>query len=480
MRRDSLASHPSALALMPRDSSAAKILFVTNNNGTSFTEVNAVVTVVIVALWARMSIRAALNSYEIVNATRYSNAIERALDVMTLIAPVLTCMFAIESATRTSAVVFLGCLVFWAAQGALAVSRVTRTRRSAKHEIYTRTLRCDDAITLYRYTLAILTVTAILAIDFTPFPRRLGKTETFGVSLMDMGGGAFVFSSGIVSRFARGRLNRSFKASMMRMAPLLMLGIARLLITSAVGYHSIESEYGRHWNFFFTLAGVNIFADAIAVPPTMALSLGLCIALVYQCVLFINGTSAWILQTPDARRHPTTAILGFLSKNREGLCSILGYYSIHLIAVQIGWFLAQPIVNFRRWLCLSLGTVGSFWSCALALHFYVESVSRRSGNAAYVLWVAAYNLQVIVAFVAISRLSWSQREKSEVPKLVTAISSHQLAVFLLGNVLTGLVNLSMDTIAASSETAWFVMSAYVCAICACALMLRTTVKERSA
>ena len=41
--------------------------------------------------------------------------------------------------------------------------------------------------------------------DFRAFPRRLCKTESYGVSLMDLGVGSVVFGNALVSRAARGR-----------------------------------------------------------------------------------------------------------------------------------------------------------------------------------------------------------------------------------------------------------------------------------
>ena len=47
--------------------------------------------------------------------------------------------------------------------------------------------------------------------------------------------------------------------------PLLALGLARLLSVKASGYHEHVSEYGLHWNFFFSLAASKLIASALLV-----------------------------------------------------------------------------------------------------------------------------------------------------------------------------------------------------------------------
>ncbi|KAH0815982.1 hypothetical protein GEV33_006811 [Tenebrio molitor] len=84
----------------------------------------------------------------------------------------------------TSCIICLS-LLFWL--------RTCKTPPNRPPEASTR-----DYITNSRSTIHIISVVAILAVDFLVFPRRFAKTETFGYSLMDVGVGLFMFSNGIV------------------------------------------------------------------------------------------------------------------------------------------------------------------------------------------------------------------------------------------------------------------------------------------
>lgn len=113
-------------------------------------------------------------------------------------------------------------------------------------------------LTVYRAHMMVMTVHCILAVDFSVFPRVLGKCEDFGTSLMDVGVGSFVFSLGIVSsksfsgRPASPWIKTCIKA-LRTAAPVLALGFIRLLMVKGVEYPEHLTEYGVHWNFFFTL-----------------------------------------------------------------------------------------------------------------------------------------------------------------------------------------------------------------------------------
>lgn len=137
-------------------------------------------------------------------------------------------------------------------------------------------------LTAYRATMTLTTAVAILAVDFPAFPRRLGKTEMFGVGLMDVGSGSFILANALVSRRARtagvvhggggthggthgtrGRLLKTVKGT----APLVALAAIRGVTARAADYQVPVGEYGRHWNFFATLAVVSFLATALPVPP---------------------------------------------------------------------------------------------------------------------------------------------------------------------------------------------------------------------
>lgn len=106
---------------------------------------------------------------------------------------------------------------------------------------------------------------------------------------------------------------------MSTVVPLLVLGFLRLASVKASGYHEHVSEYGLHWNFFFTLASTKIMSSLLFVtsfPLQWSWIVAMLLAACHETSLAL-GLSDWILENDVADRSHSD----LFSANREGLVS---------------------------------------------------------------------------------------------------------------------------------------------------------------
>ncbi|RUS27795.1 GPI-anchored wall transfer protein [Jimgerdemannia flammicorona] len=202
-------------------------------------------------------------------------------------------------------------------------------------------------LSAYRAVMMLMTCASILAVDFPIFPRRFAKVETFGTSLMDLGVGTFVFSSGIVASRAYLRksaeqtsLPKQLLSAVRSSLPAIILGFARFALTKGVDYQEHVSEYGAHWNFFFTLGFLPPFVTLLAAlrPSRVPFGvLGIIVGSAYQFTLY-HGLQHYILE------HPRVDVV---SANKEGICSFVGYLAIFLLGLDAGSYLLQPVASER-------------------------------------------------------------------------------------------------------------------------------------
>ena len=104
-------------------------------------------------------------------------------------------------------------------------------------------------------------------------------------------------------------------------------------------------------------------------------------------------------------------------------------------------------------------------------------------NLPYVCWVSAFNSAQITLFCAIETLFFptvytatdiAAENKENVratSKVLKSFNRNGLAVFLLANLLTGLVNLSLDTLSMGQMGAMGVLVAYISLLTAVAVAL---------
>ncbi|KAJ8296251.1 GPI-anchored wall transfer protein 1 [Rhodotorula toruloides] len=382
-------------------------------------------------------------------------------------------------------------------------------------------------VTSYRAIMMVMTVLCILAVDFPVFPREFAKAETWGTSLMDLGVGSFVFSLGLVSALPllrshssspSARTRRSYFSSVFRSIrkclPLVALGIVRVVMVKGVDYPEHVTEYGVHWNFFFTLALLPVFGTALeglAGKVDMHV-VGLAVGVVHQLALSWTPLQHWAL---EASR--TTLI----SQNKEGIVSFPGYLSIYLLGLATGLYTLPPSPTFfslhthspsdassaekREWerkreksrtiskpgkLAEWIGSAavcwwGVYWVMAWVVKGEegVGGVSRRLANLPYVLWTVAFNTSFIFAYLMIhlavassssspSSPATASNLASKSPAIFHAINQNGLVVFLVANLLTGLINVLLPTMYMRDSIAVVVLVGYAAVVVGVAWALR--------
>ena len=205
-------------------------------------------------------------------------------------------------------------------------------------------------------------------------------------------------------------------------------------------------------------------------------------------------------------RDPTS----LLSANKEGIGSLPGYAALHLLCACLGDVLAagqgeedadkrgerakipgaeahstsrpsQILSSLSAQHRTTFLWIGSalLQACFLALQRWVQPVSRRACNAAYVAWILALNLQVVLGFAAVLCGRRGGRAAGPIPAALAACNDQMLAVFLAANLLTGAVNASVNTLETRDWPARGILVAYMACVISLAAVLTRALPRRS-
>ena len=151
---------------------------------------------------------------------------------------------------------------------------------------------------------------------------------------MDSGVALITLNAGISSRKGRPWYYQQNKTSIFKelfqavkesLFPI-ALGFIRIFLLSELDYQEHASEYGIHWNFYTTIAIVNLLIVFLrnadhALPIAFATLIG------YELVIKEYNLEQFIFFAPRT---------DFISANREGLFSLVGYISMQMIGIGIG------------------------------------------------------------------------------------------------------------------------------------------------
>ena len=356
-----------------------------------------------------------------------------------------------------------------------------------------------EYLTAYRSLLLVMTFIAILAVDFHIFPRRFAKTELEGYGLMDLGAASFAISAGLVSTKSRKyynirKGNNHTKVSsnnnkfLLHVLPLVIIGLIRIITNKSLEYQEHVTEYGVHWNFFFTL-GVLAIVPKFAENRPPSIWVPWLMLIVYQSMLSVGGLQQFI-ETAARSCPPGSSVNDLFPSgipqslcdtfyaNREGILGCFGYLSLYFLGEWIGasylWnTTTNSIVSSSR--SLELLCVGGWSLLAILTNLLDIPVSRRSTNASFCLWCLSHNVTLLILLKHLVVKPPRQQQQCGFPVIMERMNKHGLPIFLIANLLTGLVNLTVPTLDVSDGKALLVLFGYVSSIGIVAILLEDVV-----
>jgi len=350
---------------------------------------------------------------------------------------------------------------------------------------------------------------------------------------------------------------RSFFKPLVKAAPLLIIGIVRTVTTKELEYQEHVTEYGVHWNFFFTLGVLAIVptlrkqlllartvtettiemeteqeeteprndnddtktskqqhsTSTSALPEFVKQAIAwapIVVMVLYQCELSSRQEQLqrFIETAPRSTRNSTNSIgnnnehsalallwLDFFLANREGILGCIGYVFLHTVGEWIG----------RRFVFGNGGdgnrSLGGL-AIALWMIWYVlvaegaggpvllpvpVPVSRRSTNLVFCIWALAHNatslwgcqrlekwwMRTTTTTMAATTTTTTtttllsqhtQTTPSIVPPTFRAVNRNGMVAFLVANVCTGLVNLTIPTLETNDCAALAILLLYVAVV----------------
>lgn len=367
--------------------------------------------------------------------------------------------------------------------------------------------RRPEYLNTLRAAINLLTAVCILAVDFKCFPRKLAKTETFGFGLMDTGVGLYVYGNGLVapelnSSSENSKITwRKLEKTLWSCLPLIVLGALRFTATNELDYQQHVSEYGVHWNFFLTLAFTKLFGTILIgiLPHFEYLKyISIILLFIHESILQL-GASDYVIDANNQVKRDN-----IFSANREGICSLMGYVSLYLASVYIGYRLKkidvvtdkkqeEPIyTNVRQlfWNSIRLLFVALImWKVTYILK-NMFGVSRRIANMGYVFWILSIGTSVTVLFIFLEIFHYfcafdrtnkdnsnddDETKKIEktvyAPIILSGINYNGLAFFLFANLLTGFVNLTNQTLLLGTMSAMMILCGYMLMLCSATTFL---------
>jgi hypothetical protein len=289
---------------------------------------------------------------------------------------------------------------------------------------------------------------------------------------MDTGVGFFVISNGMVVKTEVDK-KVSFKLvtkALISNIPLVILGFIRVFSIEKLDYQKHISEYGIHWNFFFTLAAVKFISSVlITLWPRRTLLMSITISIGYECLLGM-GLQEWALSSSPRN--------DFITANREGILSLPGYISLYIASVYLGSKFMNKEQNCKSDIqqTITIFYTFGFLFVTMLVCYNVFDVSRRLMNITYVLWMMTLSVfymgvLVIVETTLVTLFIIKNIGARVTPMIFDAVNYNGLLFFLLANIFTGIVNMTYKTLYIPTLMSLVILFLYMLSICSIMFIL---------
>lgn len=169
---------------------------------------------------------------------------------------------------------------------------------------------------------------------------------------------------------------------------------------------------------------------------------------------------------------------------------MVGYLAIFYIGLDLGHYVLplDPYFAYRKLrrgrtkpktdkLAMVLASLAILWWMGYGMSYVVGlKTSRRLANLPYVLWVVAFNTSFLLCYVLVYLFVLQPVEQGEkvegvTPVILEDLNRHSLTVFLIANLLTGLVNVSVKTMYTRDPVALVILLVYTGVCCGSARVM---------
>ncbi|KAL3311628.1 Peptidylprolyl isomerase domain and WD repeat containing protein 1, partial [Cichlidogyrus casuarinus] len=332
---------------------------------------------------------------------------------------------------------------------------------SSTSDISQQAIKCTNLL------LITITVTGIFAVDFPFLPKYYAKVENFGISSFDVFVGLFTVSAGF-SAAIRNRQVYFMEFSKKLLLPLLLLGLIRLTLLHLTGYNNHVTEYGVHWNFFFTLFFIRLLSYPLK-PLLVKSRLLLCIIIASATttlqfyILSPRGLDLQRLLDPIANGSLLTCDTArqdsLLIANAEGIVSLPGYLALFLW----GAVFSNLLTYASHFSAITFQLMILIASMIPSLLLNSKHFCRRLVNVPFICvtltsWMLIFT---IMYFACLS--AHPHKALSHGKPLLSVLSKNGMLFFLIGNVLTGMANLAFDILSLEGMnlTQYLLLSSYL-------------------